>query len=350
MWSRDVSQIINVNLSENNVVTENARQQAVTFRETFTNIRREIQNVFVGQQELIDLVLTAFIADGHVLIEGVPGLGKTLLVRTLAAAANLSFSRIQFTPDLMPADITGATVLAEKSGGGHELRFETGPVVANIVLADEINRATPKTQSALLEAMQERHVTVGGKTLKLPDPFIVLATQNPVEQEGTYPLPEAQLDRFMIKAVVDYPTEHDYLSILERTTNLEQPQARAVLDQNAILSARRIVRQVPVGKQVATYAIRLVMATQPKSPYASSEINHVVALGASPRAVQSLLLMAKVRALLAGRFAVSCQDIRDVAHPVLRHRIVLNYTGLAEKCSPDALIRTIVASQTELSE
>lgn len=327
-----------------------AQRSAEKLRTTFKALRAEIHRVFVGQTDLVDLVLSAFIADGHVLIEGVPGLGKTLLVRTLASAVSLTFSRIQFTPDLMPADITGTTVLTEKPGGGHELHFEAGPIHANVVLADEINRATPKTQSALLEAMQERHVTVGRRTMALPDPFVVLATQNPVEQEGTYPLPEAQLDRFMAKVVVGYPSESDYLSIMDRTTTTEHAVINPVCTGEQILTMRSIVRSVPVSTQVGTYAVRLIIGTQPGSAYAPELVNKYVALGASPRGVQAVLLLSKVRALLEGRFAVSCQDIRAVAVPALRHRLVLNFAGQAERVSSDEIIKAVVTNTRELSE
>jgi MoxR-like ATPase len=284
-----------------------------------------------------------------VLLEGVPGLGKTLLARTLASALRLDFSRIQFTPDLMPADIIGTMVLYEKEGGGHELRFAQGPLVANFVLADEINRATPKTQSALLEAMQERQISVSRNTIRLPEPFIVVATQNPIEQEGTYPLPEAQLDRFLVKLLVGYPEERDYHHILERTTETAQPTIEPVSNAEEIMAMRRIVRSVPVSEQVRGYAIRLVMATQPGSPHAVAAINRAVALGASPRGAQALLLLGKVRALLGGRFSVSCQDIRDVAMPVLRHRILLSFEGHSDGVKPDDLIRAAVNSVSELS-
>ena len=327
-----------------------AAAQAERVRGTLDGLRREIGRVFVGHEELVDLLLATLVADGHVLIEGVPGLGKTLLVRTLAAALQVPFARIQFTPDLMPADITGTMVLAEAPGGGHELRFESGPLMTNVVLADEINRATPRTQSALLEAMQERQVTVGGRTRPLPEPFIVLATQNPIEQEGTYPLPEAQLDRFMVKLLIDYPDEAHYHRILEQTTSAQVPQAHPVCSGEDVLAARAIVRQVPVSAQVRTYAIRLTMATQPNSPHAPAEVRQYVALGASPRAAQALVLLGKVKALCAGRYAVACEDIRAVAPAVLRHRILLNFAGQAERVAPDRLVAAVLASVGELSE
>jgi MoxR-like ATPase len=327
-----------------------AAQQAARFREVFEKLQREVHKVFVGHDELVRDVLSVLLSDGHVLLEGVPGLGKTLLARTLAQALQLQFSRIQFTPDLMPADIVGTMMLHEKAGGGHELRFEEGPLVANFILADEINRATPKTQSALLEAMQERQLSVQRRTVKLPEPFIVVATQNPIEQEGTYPLPEAQVDRFLVKLVVDYPQEREYHDILERTTGLAEADVAPVSNAAEILAMRQIVRSVPVTEQVRSYAIRLVMATQPNSPHAPAAVNRTVALGSSPRGAQGLLLMGKVRALLGGRFAVSCQDVRDVALPVLRHRLLLNFVGQSERVCPDDLVRAAVDAVRELSD
>jgi MoxR-like ATPase len=325
--------------------------RAAAVRSLFSALRDEVHRVFVGQEELVKFVLYSLLADGHVLIEGVPGLGKTLLVRTLADAMQLSFSRIQFTPDLMPADITGTTVLSERADrSGHELQFQPGPLVANVVLADEINRATPKTQSALLEAMQERQISASGRTIRLPDPFIVLATQNPVEHEGTYALPEAQLDRFMVKLLVDYPTEDEYHQILDRTTSSDRQSVTSRFDGQSLIDARMTVREVPVSRQVQTYVIRVIMATQPESPLAPSEIRKFIAYGAGPRAAQSVLLMAKVRALMEGRFAVSCQDVRDVALPVLRHRLVLNFAALTERVSADRLAAAAMAAVPELSE
>ncbi|MFT3789048.1 MAG: MoxR family ATPase [Tepidisphaeraceae bacterium] len=339
-------------LSESNTTStlgEAGRAQADRLRTVLTRLKDQVGRVFVGQSDVVDLVLASLIAGGHVLIEGVPGLGKTLLVRTLADAVSLRFSRIQFTPDLMPADITGTTVLVEKMGGGHELQFQPGPVLANIVLADEINRATPRTQSALLEAMQEGQVSVSGRTIPVPQPFIVLATQNPVEQEGTYPLPEAQLDRFLVKLLVHYPSEHEYAVILDRTTQNAVAKAEAVCSGEEIAELRRIARDVPVSTQVKNYAVRLTMATQPDSPYAPAEVRKQVALGASPRATQALLLLGKVRALMQGRFAVSCQDLRELAKPVLRHRLVLSFSARSERVPADRLIESIIAAVPEAS-
>ncbi len=321
-----------------------AHAEVAKFRSVMQALRQEIQRVIVGQDEIVMGVLATLAADGHVLLEGVPGLAKTLLVRTLADTLSLSFSRIQFTPDLMPADIVGTMVLREREEGGHELRFEEGPISAHIVLADEINRATPKTQSALLEAMQERTVTVARRTMPLPSPFIVLATQNPVEQEGTYPLPEAQVDRFLVKLLVGYPKESEYHAILERTTGQASERARPVADGNTVLELRRTLRSVPVPEQVRTLAVRLVRATQPDSELAPEVVQKCVALGASPRGAQALLLIAKAYALLAGRYAVSCEDIRAAALPVLRHRIVLSFRGRSERRSPDDIVRAVLAT------
>ena len=327
-----------------------AREQAEHFREVFHNLKTEIQKAFVGHDDVVESVLSVLLSDGHLLLEGVPGLGKTLLAHTLAQTLHLDFSRIQFTPDLMPADILGTMVLDEKKGGGHELRFQEGPVISNFVLADEINRATPKTQSAMLEAMQERQVSVARQTIRLPEPFIVIATQNPVEQDGTYPLPEAQLDRFMVKLEVGYPSEEDYLGILNRTTGTSVSEIKPISSGPEIMKMREIVRKVPVSEQVQRYAVRLVMATQPGSPYATETVNRTVSLGASPRGVQSLILMGKVRALIGGRYAVSCQDLCDVAVPVLRHRVMLGFEGISARVDPDELIREILGSVERLSD
>ena len=306
-----------------------AREQAEAFRTTFRAIRDQVRRMMVGQEDVIDGVLTALMAGGHVLLEGVPGLGKTMLVNSISRAVDLPFSRIQFTPDMMPADIIGTTMLTEAAGGGHELTFQQGPIVANLVLADEINRATPKTQSALLEVMQERQVTVGRRTIRMPEPFCVMATQNPVDQEGTYPLPEAQLDRFLFKLLVGYPTEAEYHAIIDRTTGGGGVAIDPVTDAAALCALRDVVRQVPVPQVAKSYAIRLVMATQPGSPYAPEAVTRGVALGASPRGVQGLILAAKVQCLLDDRFAVSCDDIAAIARPVLRHRVLVNYQAMA---------------------
>ncbi|MDQ1155850.1 MoxR-like ATPase [Sphingomonas sp. SORGH_AS 950] len=319
-----------------------AREQAEEFRTVFRAIRDQVRRMMVGQQDVIDGVLTALMAGGHVLLEGVPGLGKTMLINSISRAVDLPFSRIQFTPDMMPADIIGTTMLTEAEGGGHELTFQQGPIVANLVLADEINRATPKTQSALLEVMQERQVTVGRRTLKMPEPFCVMATQNPVDQEGTYPLPEAQLDRFLFKLLVGYPTEAEYHAIIDRTTGGEAVAIDPVTDAATLCRLRDVVRQVPVPEVAKSYAIRLVMATQPGSAYAPESVQRGVALGASPRGVQSLILAAKVQCLLDDRFAVSCDDIAAVARPVLRHRVIVNYQAMARGDGTETFIDDIM--------
>ncbi|RIV89500.1 MoxR family ATPase [Aurantiacibacter xanthus] len=321
---------------------DQAREAAAEFRSVHAAIRAEIGRMMVGQGEVIDGVLTAILAGGHVLLEGVPGLGKTMLVSSISRALDLPFSRIQFTPDMMPADIVGTSILAETAGGGHELVFQEGPIVANLVLADEINRATPKTQSALLEVMQEQQVTVGRRTIRMPQPFCVMATQNPVDQEGTYPLPEAQLDRFLMKLVVGYPTEEDYHTIIARTTGEEVVTIEPVSDGETLNRMRAIVRQVPVPEFARSYAIRLVMATQPGSDYAPRETGEYVDLGASPRGIQSLMLAAKVVALLDGRFSVACEDIAQIARPVLRHRIVTNFHAQADRVDGDAIVDRVL--------
>tara|TARA_R110002126_G_scaffold15857_3_gene64400 strand:- start:13997 stop:15010 length:1014 start_codon:yes stop_codon:yes gene_type:complete len=322
----------------------NAREAATRFRAVHDKVKAEVGKSIVGQDAIVEGVLTALFAGGHVLLEGVPGIGKTLLVSSLSRALDLDFSRIQFTPDLMPSDIRGAQVLVDTEGGGHELQFQQGPLVANLVLADEINRATPKTQSALLEAMQERQITVGDRTIRLEEPYCVMATQNPVEQEGTYPLPEAQLDRFLFKLVVGYPQEADYAEILARTTGTSTQDLKPVSNAAEVMEMRNTVRAVPVPEDVTSYAVRLVMGTQPGSDYAPAAINENVALGASPRGAQALLLGGKVRALLAGRFSVSADDVAAVAGDVLRHRVMVNFHGQAEGFTPDAVVDAVLAA------
>jgi MoxR-like ATPase len=320
-----------------------AAKEAEQFRTTFNKVKTEVGRMMVGQEDVIDGVLTALMAGGHVLLEGVPGIGKTMLVRSLGEALDLNFSRIQFTPDMMPADIQGTSVLVEKTGGGQEVQFRKGPLVSSLVLADEINRATPKTQSALLEAMQEKQMTVGTRTIKLEEPYCVMATQNPVEQEGTYPLPEAQLDRFLFKLVVGYPAESEYHEILNRTTTSEDIEVKKVSTGEEIIRQRGVVRSVPVPEHVQGYAIRLVMATQPGSKYAPALVNEFVSLGSSPRGAQSLLLAGKVKALMAGRFAVSCDDVRDVAKGALRHRVMVNFHGISEGITSDHLVEKVLS-------
>ncbi len=324
-----------------------AREAAARFRTVYADIKRRVNQMMVGQDEIVDGVMTALLAGGHVLLEGVPGLGKTMLVRCLSSAIETKFSRIQFTPDMMPADIQGTWVLMENDQGRHDLRFQEGPLIANLVLADEINRATPKTQSALLEAMQERQVTVGKRTIKLSEPFCVLATQNPVEQEGTYPLPEAQLDRFLLKLVVGYPKEEDYGPILDRTIGDSEVTIEPVTNAAEIVRLRHIVRAVPVPAHAQQYAIQVVMGTQPGSPYAPKKVNEYVALGSSPRGAQSLLLAAKVRALVNGRFAVSIDDIKTLALPVLRHRLLINFHGQSDRVTDADIVAAVLAAVRE---
>ena len=305
-------------------------------------LRREIAKAVVGQEEVVEEMLVCLLAGGHALLEGAPGLGKTLLVRTVARCLDLRYSRIQFTPDLMPADITGTNVVFEDGSGKREFRFEKGPIFGQVVLADEINRATPKTQSALLEAMQERQVSVGRSTYPLDEPYCVMATQNPVEQEGTYPLPEAQLDRFLMKLVVDYPAEQEYHEILDRTTTDTEIEIEPVSNAEEILELRHVVRAVPVPEHVQQHAVRLVIGTQPRSEYAPAAVKDNVVLGASPRGAQSLLLCGKVRALLDGRFAVSADDVRAVAHPVLRHRVLIGFQGQAAGVRADDVVDAVL--------
>ncbi|MEM7386097.1 MAG: MoxR family ATPase [Verrucomicrobiota bacterium] len=322
--------------------SNDARAQADRFRTVYGKIKDEVGRMMVGQDEVVDGVLTALMAGGHVLLEGVPGLGKTMLVRSLGEALDLRFSRIQFTPDMMPADIQGTSVLMEKEGGGQQIEFREGPLISSLVLADEINRASPKTQSAFLEAMQEKQVTVGNRTIKLEEPYCVMATQNPVEQEGTYPLPEAQLDRFLFKLIVGYPQESEYAAILDRTTGSEEITLSKVTNAAEINGLREVVRSVPVPEHVRGYAVRLVMGTQPKSDYAPPVVNDYVSLGSSPRGAQSLLLAGKVRALIDGRFAVSCEDVKSVAPFALRHRVVVNFHGVSEGVGADQVIGSVL--------
>jgi MoxR-like ATPase len=315
--------------------------EVAAFRDAFERTRAEIAKAVVGHQEIVEGVLVCLFAGGHCLLEGVPGLGKTLLIRSLSQALHLHFSRIQFTPDLMPADVTGTTIVVE-TPAGRDFQFRKGPIFAQIVLADEINRATPKTQSSLLEAMQERSVTVGGNTYMLEKPFFVMATQNPIEQEGTYPLPEAQLDRFFFKLVVGYSTREELSTILDRTTTGEQPSISRVLDAEGIVKAQRLVRSVAIAPEVQDYAVRMVLATHPGGQFATPMTNQFLRFGASPRAAQTLVLGAKVKALLAGRTAVSFDDVKSVALAALRHRVLLNFEAEAEGRTADEVVRNIV--------
>ena len=316
--------------------------QSARFAADFQRIKQEISKVIVGNEPIIDGVLICLLANGHALLEGVPGLGKTLLVRTLAQAVSLKFSRVQFTPDLMPADITGTNILVEGAGGQKEFKFQAGPVFANIVLADEINRATPKTQSAMLEAMQEHSVTVAGIRHTLNEPFFVLATQNPIEMEGTYPLPEAQLDRFLFKLLVLSPTFMDMSLIVDRTTGIPAPPIEMVLDGDTILQMRALAREVPISPSVKDFAIKVVLGTQPDSEFAPPAVNRYVRFGSSPRGAQAIVVTAKIKALLAGRYNVAIEDIVSVALPALRHRMILNFEGQAEGVAPDTLVQAIL--------
>ncbi|HHH11762.1 MAG TPA: MoxR family ATPase [Sorangium sp.] len=322
--------------------TGKAQQKVAHFQQKIADLRGEVAKVVVGNREVVDGVLTCMLAGSHALLEGVPGLGKTLLVRTMADALDLVFARIQFTPDMMPADILGTTVVQDVEGGRRSFVFRKGPIFANIVLADEINRATPKTQSALLEAMQEQRVTIGTETLAIEQPFFVLATQNPLESEGTYPLPEAQLDRFFFKLHVDYPSRKDLHEILNRTTSEQTPVAKAVLDAAEIKQMQRLVREVPTSQQVQDYAVRLVQATHPKAADANEDVRRFVNYGSSPRGAQALLLAAKIRALFEGRFAPSIEDVKKSVLPALRHRVLLNFEGEAEGIKTDQLLRQLV--------
>jgi MoxR-like ATPase len=318
-------------------------QKAEEFRRIYASVKTVIQQFIVGHDEVIDGVLTCLFAGGHALLEGVPGLGKTYLVRRLSEALDLQFRRIQFTPDLMPADIMGTNMVSENEAGERFFQFQPGPLFTHILLADEINRATPKTQSALLEAMQEQSVTVAGKTYRLDQPFIVLATQNPIEMEGTYPLPEAQLDRFMLKLLVEFSSREELITILDRTTEGKSHAAEKVIDGKTILDWRQFVAQVVVAPHVKDYAVRLILATHPRSPYATEVVNRYVRYGASPRGAQVLTMGGKVRALLAGRYNVSFDDIAAVAPAALRHRIIFNFEGEAEGLAADQVIEDVLA-------
>ncbi len=317
-------------------------ERAAQFRQRFGALEAEIGKVIVGQPDIVRGVLTCLFVGGHALLEGVPGLGKTLLVRTLAQALDLKFARIQFTPDLMPSDIIGTNIITETPDGRRDFRFQSGPLFAQIVLADEINRATPKTQSALLEAMQEHSVTVGGTVHRLEEPFLVLATQNPIEQEGTYPLPEAQLDRFLFKLLVPFTTRDELNRIIDRTTRSENPQAEKVMDASEITKWQGLVREVLVAAPVQDYAIRLLLATHPGGEFGTTDANRYLRCGASPRGAQALILAGKVRALLEGRFNVSFEDVRKVFFASMRHRVLLNFEAQAENMSTDTVLASIV--------
>ena len=320
------------------------------FQADVQKLRAEVGKMIVGQEEILDGVITCLIAGGHALPEGVPGLGKTMLVRSVADALSLNFSRVQFTPDLMPADILGTTVISEDHAGRKDFEFRPGPIFANIVLADEVNRATPKTQSALLEVMQEHSVTVAKKTHILEQPFFVLATQNPLEMEGTYPLPEAQLDRFLFKLHVEFPSREELHNILDRTTGTERPEVSPTLNRERILEMKRIARDVAVARHVQDYVIRVLEATHMERPDAPDIVKQYVRFGASPRGAQAILIAAKIQALFNGRFAASIDDVRKVAKPALRHRMILNFEGEAEGIKTDQVLDKVLSTVTETAK
>lgn len=321
---------------------EDTKQAIEEFQQQIQILKQEIGKVIVGNHDIINQVVICLFAGGHALLEGVPGLGKTMLVNTLSKALSLKFSRIQFTPDLMPADIVGTNIVVEDESGKKVFQFQKGPIFGNIVLTDEINRATPKTQSALLEAMAEQTVTVSGKIEKLPQPFLVLATQNPIDMEGTYVLPEAQLDRFFFKISVGSPKIEELHEILMRTTGTQRVEVHPVLDGPKILQMRELCRSVPIASHVSKYAVRLIVATHPDSESPSEAAKKYVRFGASPRGAQSLILGAKVNALMEGRFNVSFADIRKIATPALRHRLILNFEGEAEGITTETIIERIL--------
>lgn len=324
------------------MTTNPIQERANQFRQEYDKVFQEISKVIVGSHEIIHGILTCLFVGGHALLEGVPGLGKTLLVRTLAQVLDLNFNRVQFTPDLMPSDIIGTNIINETPEGQRVFSFQPGPLFAQIVLADEINRATPKTQSALLEAMQEHSITVGGTIHRLEEPFFVMATQNPIEQEGTYPLPEAQLDRFFFKLIVNYATREEMSTILDRTTRGESAKPGKVMDGRDIIQWQALVREVLVAQPVQDYAVRLILATHPQGQFAAQASNKFIRFGASPRAAQALILASKVRALLESRYNVSFNDIRSVYLPALRHRILLNFEAQAENIPPDTVLTEVL--------
>ena len=325
-------------------------ERVKTFSHAIEKIKQEIRKDVVGQDEIVDNVITAIIAGGNVLLEGVPGVGKTRLVRSLGKTLNLPFSRIQFTPDLMPSDVTGTNVIEKDESGKMKTSFRKGPIFANLVLADEINRATPKTQSAMLEVMQEHKITVANTTYKLEEPFFVLATENPIEQDGTYPLPEAQIDRFMFKLLMQFPSVSELVDIVNMTQITLDENATAVIDGKTILEMRQLAKTVPVIEEVMTYAVNLISNTHPELEHTSATAKKYIKNGASPRAAQAIITCAKVRALMNGRYNVSYEDIDALAHPVLRHRVKINYSAVNDKLTIDDVITQLVAENKKLSK
>jgi len=331
-------------------IGESMQQQAEQFRQRYTAVKEQIGRVIVGHDDIVHGVLTSMFIGGHCLLEGVPGLGKTLLVRTLAECLNLNFNRVQFTPDLMPSDILGTNIITENEAGRRVFQFQKGPIFTQICLADEINRATPKTQSALLETMQEGTVTIAGTRYELDKPFFVMATQNPIEQEGTYPLPEAQLDRFLFKLVVGYSGREELATIVDRTTKGITIKPEKVMDGTEIKQWQRLIRDVILASHVQDYIVRLILATHPQGPYALPITNQYLRWGSSPRGAQTLALAAKVRALLEGRYNVSFEDVRRVYLPALRHRVILNFEAQAEGLDTDHVLLEILEKLPEKGE
>jgi len=319
--------------------------QVQQFRKKFNRIKVEVQKRIIGQDDVVEGILICLFANGHALIEGVPGLGKTRMVQTLSEVLDLSFKRIQFTPDMMPSDITGTTILVEDQQGRKQFQFQPGPIFSQVILADEINRSTPRTQSALLEAMQERTVTIARTTHKLESPFCVFATQNPIEMDGTYPLPEAQLDRFLFKLKIEFPDQTDLIQIMQQTTSDQEVEIESVCDAGSILQMQRLIRQVPVADHVAEYASQIVTATHADQPNASEMAQNYVELGASVRGLQAIILAAKIKTLLDGRYNVATEDIQSVALPALRHRLLINFEGQSEQISTDEIITDVLTTQ-----